>query len=84
MTKAQAILGQINAHYGPDGPNHWDLSNYLRDGRVGRHTLMLHKHCGFNSPMNYEEAIPLVMYFDDRSVLVVTIDRIFSGREDVV
>jgi len=80
-TKAQEIHAQIKVHYGEEKPNHWLLSNYLRDGLIDAGTKMKHKHDGYNSPDNYEEAIPLVMYFDDDSVLVVTCDRIFTAVE---
>ena len=81
-TKAQEIHAQIKTHYKEEKPNPWLLSNHLRAGRIDRGDKMKHMHAGFNSPGNYDEAIPLVMYFDDDSVLVVTCDRIFTAIED--
>lgn len=81
-TKAQEIHAQIKAHYEEVRPNPWLLSNHLRAGRIDRGAKMKHKHAGFNSPENYDEALPLVMYFDDDSVLIVTCDRIFTAVED--
>ena len=80
-TKAQEVQAQITAHFAPETPSPWLLSNDLRDGRIAKKVPMCHKHDGFNSPQNYEEAIPLVMYFDDDSILIVTMDRVFCAKE---
>jgi hypothetical protein len=83
MTKAQDVFKQIKTHYGEgEYINRCDLSNHLRDDEIDTGVRVCHKHDGFNSPMNYEDAIPLVMYYDDASVLVVSIDRIFAAQED--
>lgn len=81
-TKAQEVHAQIKVHYEGEKPNPWLLSNYLRNGWIDKGECLDHEHDGYNSPDNYEEAIPLVMYFDDDSVLVVTCDRIFTAVED--
>ena len=80
-TKAQDVLQQINTHYKEGYINKCDLSNHLRGDKIDNFERAVHKHGGFNSPMNYEDAIPLVMYYDDDSILVVTMDRIFAGVE---
>lgn len=82
MTKAQEVLKQINEHYQGRIPNKCDLCNHLRDNKIDRGVKMVHKHDGFNSPMTYDDGFPLVMYFDDDSLLIVVLDRIFTGMED--
>lgn len=83
MTKANDVLNQINEQYRDGVPNKCDLCNHLRDGKVDRGVPMKHSHQGFNSPMVYDEGFPLVMYFNDNSILVVVIDRIFTAMEEL-
>ena len=80
-THAHDLLYQLNTTHGARC-NKMKLANWLRDGVVADDELMCHDHDGFNSPMDYDEALPLFMYFKDGSMLVVTVDRIFTARED--
>jgi hypothetical protein len=81
LNKAQEVLQQINNHYDSGVPSKCDLCHHLRANRVDGGFPMVHKHNGFNSPMDYDDGYPLVMYFDDDSLLIVVMDRIFTGVE---
>lgn len=79
MNIAQQVENKINQHYN-GSMNYADLANYLKNNQIDRNEILSNiTHHGFDKP--YEEQYPMIIYYEDNSLLVITGYQIFSAMK---
>jgi hypothetical protein len=78
MTIAQQIKEQVTEHYG-SCPDREELVTDLRRNRLHNSLSTLAPHHGYDLP--YDSALPIIFYYADESILIVTQSRVFTALE---
>lgn len=79
MNIAQSIKNQIYNYYENNYINHVDLANHLKENRIDSFEST-HMHIGYDKP--YAEAYPVIVYYEDDSMLIITATEIFTAKKD--
>lgn len=78
MTIAQQVKKKIDLHYEGGYINYADLSKHLQENKIDTNKPSIH-HKGFDKP--YNEYYPLILYYEDNSMLIVTGHGILAAKE---
>ena len=78
MTIAQQVKKKIDLQYEGSYINYADLSKHLQENKIDTNKPSIH-HKGFDKP--YNEYYPLIVYYEDNSMLIVTGHGILAAKE---
>ena len=79
MNIAKSIKNQIDKYYENNYINHADLAKHLTENRIDSFEPT-HQHIGFDKPDN--SAYPIILYYEDDSILVVSGVSIFTAKKE--